>query len=382
MAALDLHIDNIGKRYGATHVLSGVSLNVAAGEFVTLLGPSGCGKSTLLRIIAGLDRADEGHVRAGGRTLDAIAPKDRDLAFVFQSYALYPHLSVYDNIAAPLMMRELTSLERFPIIGALLPKTTERNRSIEERVRQTSALLKLDALLDRRPSALSGGQRQRVALGRAMVRNPKIFLMDEPLANLDAALRIHTRGEIARLHKEMGTTTLFVTHDQAEAAALSDRVAVMFGGEIRQVARPADLYREPVDLDVARFLAQPFLNELPVAAPIGGGLTIGASRIIIRDALGNQDAGILAFRPEHASLVGRDQPGTISVQVVRVEHAGTDAYVFANTEMGEQFVVRITAEHAQSLHGGETLGLSIDPDRAWFFASNGSRQRRDQSRAA
>ncbi|MBB4388536.1 multiple sugar transport system ATP-binding protein [Rhizobium leguminosarum] len=382
MAALDLHIDNIGKRYGATDVLRGVSLRVGAGEFVTLLGPSGCGKSTLLRIIAGLERADHGHVSAGGRGLDSVAPKDRDLAFVFQSYALYPHLSVYDNIAAPLIMRELTSLERLPGIGALLPGAAQRNRSIDERVRQTSALLKLDAFLDRRPAALSGGQRQRVALGRAMVRNPKIFLMDEPLANLDAALRIHTRGEIARLHKEMGTTTLFVTHDQAEAAALSDRVAVMFGGEIRQVAAPADLYRNPVDLDVARFLAQPFLNELAVAAPIGGGLTIGANRIIIRDALGSREAGTLAFRPEHASLTGGDQPGALPVQVARVEHAGTDAYVFADAEVGAQFVVRIAAERAQSLRGGEIVGLNIDAEKAWFFPSAGSRQCLDQSRAA
>ncbi|MEX2746126.1 ABC transporter ATP-binding protein [Rhizobium mongolense] len=382
MAALDLHIDKIGKRYGATDVLRDVSLRIAAGEFVTLLGPSGCGKSTLLRIIAGLERADRGHVRAGGRGLDAVAPKDRDLAFVFQSYALYPHLSVYENIAAPLVMRELTSLERLPVIGARMPGAVQRNRSIDDRVRQTSALLKLDALLHRRPAALSGGQRQRVALGRAMVRKPKIFLMDEPLANLDAALRIHTRSEIARLHKEMATTTLFVTHDQAEAAALSDRVAIMFGGEIRQVASPADLYRDPIDLDVARFLAQPFLNELSVPAPIRGGLTIGSSRLIIRDALGSSDPGTLAFRPEHASLVGASEPGALPVRVARIEHAGTDAYVFADADAGVEFVVRIAAERAQSLRGGETLGLNIDPERAWFFPSNGSRQRRDHSRAA
>ncbi|WP_208245835.1 ABC transporter ATP-binding protein (plasmid) [Rhizobium sp. T1470] len=382
MAALDLHIDTISKRYDTTDVLRDVSLRVAQGEFVTLLGPSGCGKSTLLRIVAGLERADQGHVGISARRLDTVAPKDRDLAFVFQSYALYPHLSVYDNIAAPLIMRELTSLERLPLIGALLPGAVQRNRSIDERVRQTSALLKLDAVLDRRPAALSGGQRQRVALGRAMVRKPKIFLMDEPLANLDAALRIHTRSEIARLHKEMGTTTLFVTHDQAEAAALSDRIAIMFGGEIRQVAKPADLYRDPADLDVARFLAQPFLNELAVTAPIGGGLTIGNSRIIIRDALGTRDAGTLAFRPEHASLIDPDRPGALQVQVSRIEHAGTDAYVFADGEVGAQFVIRTTAERAQSLRGGETHGLDIDSEKAWFFPSNGSRQRRDHSWAA
>ncbi|RWP97120.1 ABC transporter ATP-binding protein [Mesorhizobium sp.] len=382
MAALDLHIDDIGKRIGAIDVLRGICLRVAAGEFVTLLGPSGCGKSTLLRIIAGLERADQGHVRAGGRGLDAVAPKDRDLAFVFQSYALYPHLSVHDNIAAPLVMRELSSLERLPVIGALLPGAIQRKRSIQERVRQTSGLLKLDALLERRPSALSGGQRQRVALGRAMVRKPKIFLMDEPLANLDAALRIHTRGEIARLHKEMETTTIFVTHDQAEAAALSDRVAVIFGGELRQVAAPADLYREPVDLDVARFLAQPFLNELAVAAPIGGALMIGGSRIIIRDALGSGLAGTLAFRPEHATLAEKDHPGALPVRVTRIEHAGIDAHVFVDAEAGAQFVARISAERARSLRDGDNLGLTIDAEQAWFFPSNGSRQRGDHSGAA
>ncbi|APG86831.1 sn-glycerol-3-phosphate import ATP-binding protein UgpC (plasmid) [Sinorhizobium americanum CCGM7] len=382
MAALDLHIEKISKRFGATDVLRNVSLIAAAGEFVTLLGPSGCGKSTLLRIIAGLERADQGHVFAGGKALDSVAPKDRDLAFVFQSYALYPHLSVYDNIAAPLVMRELTSLERLPLIGPLLPGAVERHRSIEERVRQTSTLLKLDALLDRRPAALSGGQRQRVALGRAMVRNPRIFLMDEPLANLDAALRIHTRGEIARLHKEMGTTTVFVTHDQAEAAALSDRVAVMFGGEIRQIAPPADLYRDPVDLDVARFLAQPFLNELAVTAPTGGALSIGGSRIVIRDVLGAGEAGTLAFRPEHAALVGRDQPGVLPVRVSRIEHAGTDAHVFVDAEAGAEFVVRTTAEHVQSLRAGEYAALTIDAEKAWFFPTSRSRHHRTQMKAA
>lgn len=382
MAALDLHIDKLSKRFGSTDVLRDVSLHVAAGEFVTLLGPSGCGKSTLLRIIAGLERADQGHVRAGGKELDRVAPKDRDLAFVFQSYALYPHLSVYDNIAAPLVMRELTSLERLPVIGPLMPGAVERHRSINERVRQTSALLKLDTLLDRRPAALSGGQRQRVALGRAMVRKPRIFLMDEPLANLDAALRIHTRAEIARLHKEMGTTTLFVTHDQAEAAALSDRVAVMFGGEIRQIASPAALYRDPVDLDVARFLAQPFLNELTVSEPIGGALAIGGKRIVIRDALGSGEAGTLAFRPENAELVDRDQPGALPARVVHIEQAGADAHVFVEAGAGVEFVVRILTEHAESLRGGEDVGLAINPEKAWFFPSSGSCRQRNQFKVA
>ncbi|MGV6871987.1 ABC transporter ATP-binding protein [Pseudochelatococcus sp. B33] len=382
MAASDLLIDAISKRFGAVDVLRDVSLHIAAGEFATLLGPSGCGKSTLLRIIAGLERADRGRLSAGGRALDHVAPKDRDLAFVFQSYALYPHLSVYDNIAAPLVMRELTSLQRLPVIGRLLPGSKALHRSIETRVRQTSALLKLDMLLDRRPAALSGGQRQRVALGRALVRQPKIFLMDEPLANLDAGLRIHTRGEITRLHKEMGTTTLFVTHDQAEATALSDRVAVMFGGEIRQVAAPAELYRNPIDLDVARFLTQPFLNVLAVAAPVNGALTIGSQQIVIRDALGSGEPGTLAFRPEHAALVGPEQQAALPARVSRVEHAGTDAHVFVQTEVGAEVVVRITSERAATLRAGEGVGLTIAPEKAWFFPLNGSRRQRDYSKVA
>ncbi|RDJ01427.1 ABC transporter ATP-binding protein [Rhizobium grahamii] len=382
MAALKLHIDKISKKFGEINVLRDVSISVAAGELVTLLGPSGCGKSTLLRIIAGLERADQGHVFAGDKKLDDVAPKDRDLAFVFQSYALYPHLSVYDNIAAPLVMRELSSLERLPLLGTALPGAAGRYRSIDERVRETSAILKLDALLDRRPAALSGGQRQRVALGRAMVRAPRIFLMDEPLANLDAALRIHTRGEIARLHKKMGATTVFVTHDQAEAAAISDRVAVMFGGQVRQIAKPADLYRDPVDLEVARFLAQPFLNEVPVSATVGGMVAIGSGKIALRDAIGSTGPGTLAFRPEQASIAAHDVPGTLRVCLSRIEHSGTDANLFVEAEAGAEFVVRVSADQARSVHPGEHLALTIDAENAWFFSESRSRRERVEREAA
>jgi len=382
MAALDLEIDAVEKQFGDTHVLRNVSLQIAAGEFVTLLGPSGCGKSTLLRVVAGLERPEHGRIRAGGKMLNDVAPKNRDLAFVFQSYALYPHLTVRENIAAPLVMRELTSLQRLPFLGRLLPSGGETHRSIDARVRETSLQLKLDALLDRRPAALSGGQRQRVALGRALVRQPRIVLMDEPLANLDAALRIHTRGEIARLHREMGTTTLFVTHDQAEAAALSDRVAVMFGGEIRQVASPAELYRNPIDLEVARFLTQPFLNTLAVAAPINGSVEIGHQRIALRDAIGWVEPGMLAFRPEHAALVDREQSGALPVRLSRIEHAGTDAHVFVDAEIGAEFVVRIASETASNLRIGDVVALTIDAQRAWFFPQSKMGQRRHHSRAA
>ncbi|SHE79523.1 multiple sugar transport system ATP-binding protein [Kaistia soli DSM 19436] len=373
MAGAELHIDRIAKRFGAGQVLRDVSLEIAAGEFVTLLGPSGCGKSTLLRIIAGLERADRGSVRAGGRQLDPLAPKDRGLAFVFQSYALYPHLSVFDNIAAPLVMRELSSLERLPFVGRRLAGSAARHRSIDDRVRRTAKILQLEALLDRRPAALSGGQRQRVALGRALVREPQIFLMDEPLANLDAGLRIHTRGEIARLHREVGATTLFVTHDQSEATALSDRVAVMFGGEVRQFASPVELYRNPVDLDVARFLTQPFLNTLPVDAPVQGAVRIGECRVPVRDAVGVSEPGVLAFRSEHASLVLSGTGGHMPVTVKRIEHSGAEAHVFVSAPDGIDLVVRAPAELAVRLRPGLAVHLAIDTDRAWFFPRNGRR---------
>jgi len=382
MAGAELHIDRIAKRFGAGPVLRDVSLQIAAGEFVTLLGPSGCGKSTLLRIIAGLERADRGSVRAGGRLLDPLAPKDRGLAFVFQSYALYPHLSAFDNIAAPLVMRELSSFERLPFIGRRLPGAAARHRSIDERVRRTAEILQLETLLDRRPAALSGGQRQRVALGRALVREPQIFLMDEPLANLDAGLRIHTRGEIARLHREIGATTLFVTHDQSEATALSDRVAVMFGGEVRQFATPVELYRNPVDLDVARFLTQPFLNTLAVDAPSNGIVRIGDRSVPVRDALGVSEPGDLAFRSEHASLALSGTSGLMSVTVTRIEHAGAEAHVFVAAPAGSDFVVRTQADLAERLHPGMAVRLAVDLDKAWFFPRLGRRSTAIRKEAA
>jgi multiple sugar transport system ATP-binding protein len=321
-------------------------------------------------------------VRAGARLLDPLAPKDRGLAFVFQSYALYPHLTAFENIAAPLVMRELTSLQRLPFIGRRLPGSAALHRSIEDRVRRTSRMLRLEALLDRRPAALSGGQRQRVALGRALVREPQIFLMDEPLANLDAGLRIHTRGEIARLHREIGATTLFVTHDQGEATALSDRVAVMFDGEVRQFASPVELYRNPVDLDVARFLTQPFLNTVTAAAPLNGAIRIGDRLVPVHDAGDVAEPGILAFRCEHAVLAAAGQPGHLPVTVTRIEHAGTEAHVFVTGPAGDDFVVRTPSGLAERFRPGLAVSLTIDTDKAWFFPRSGRRPDAQRSEAA
>ena len=241
----DISLKGIVKRHGETPVLRGISIDIRDGEFLTLVGPSGCGKSTLLRIIAGLDQQDDGDVAIAGRSVSGLRPKDRDVAMVFQAYALYPHLSVFDNIALPLRVRRLSGLQRMPLIGGLVAGRRMIESGIRREVEETAAILDIAHLLSRKPGQLSGGQRQRVALGRAMVRRPAVFLMDEPLSNLDAKLRVQMRAEISRLHRRLRGTFVFVTHDQAEAMTMSDRVAVMMGGELVQLGAPDELYRRP-----------------------------------------------------------------------------------------------------------------------------------------
>ncbi|RUW39697.1 ABC transporter ATP-binding protein, partial [Mesorhizobium sp. M8A.F.Ca.ET.021.01.1.1] len=236
------------------------SLDAEAGEFIALVGPSGCGKSTLLRILAGLDHADSGEIFVGGKDMSAVAAADRNIAMVFQSYALYPHLTAGQNIAVPLAMKRLSRTQRLPLVGSALPGQKEIRAGISRDVREMATVLKIDHLLDRKPGQMSGGQRQRVALARAMVRHPSIFLMDEPLSNLDANLRVHARGEIVELHRRAGVPTLYVTHDQAEALSMADRVAVMIGGNLLQLAAPEAIYNDPAHIEVARFVGQPRIN--------------------------------------------------------------------------------------------------------------------------
>ena len=253
-----VRIAGLGKQFGETVVLDGIDLDIAAGEFVTILGPSGCGKSTLLRIVAGLETESTGSVAIDGAPMKGLAPNARDIAMVFQSYALYPHLTVAENIAVPLRMRQLTSMQR---LFGLAPRAVRR--SIAAEVQSVAAMLRIESLLARKPAQLSGGQKQRVALARAMVRRPRVFLMDEPLSNLDAELRVHMRAEIAQLHRQLGATFLYVTHDQVEAMTMSDRVAVILGGRLQQVASPDALYRDPDTLAVAQFVGTPRINVLP-----------------------------------------------------------------------------------------------------------------------
>lgn len=270
-----LSLEGITKSYGGNAILKGVSLVAEAGEFIALVGPSGCGKSMLLRIVAGLDHGDSGEIVIGGRSVARMAAADRNVAMVFQSYALYPHLTAGENIAVPLAMRRLTAVQRLPVIGNFLPGQKQIRSDIQRQVKEMAGALKIDHLLDRKPGQMSGGQRQRVALARAMVRRPAVFLMDEPLSNLDANLRVHARGEIVDLHRRAGAPTLYVTHDQSEALSMADRVAVMIGGNLPQLASPKEIYDNPSHIEVARFLGQPKINVLATRSDAAGIVRFG-----------------------------------------------------------------------------------------------------------
>ena len=256
-------LKSIYKNFDKTEVLRDVSLKIRDKEFISLVGPSGCGKSTLLKIIAGLEEQTAGEVYISNNRVDKVSPKNRDIAMVFQSYALYPHLTVYKNMAVPLMLRSLKWYQRFPVIGKFFNNGFKKYNDINATIENTAKMLHIEELLSRKPGQLSGGQRQRVALGRAMVRHPKVFLMDEPLSNLDAKLRIQMRAEIAQLHQKLQTTFIYVTHDQTEAMTMSDRVAIMMDGKLLQVGTPQEVYRNPLYQRVAEFIGTPKINILP-----------------------------------------------------------------------------------------------------------------------
>ncbi len=346
-----LSVRNLRKSFGTVDVLRGVDFTAELGEFICLLGPSGCGKSTLLRCIAGLEQVSGGQIEIGGRDMTGVNPSERDLAMVFQNYALYPHLNVRKNMSFGLSLQGMKRPE------------------IDRRVAEAARILAIDALLDRKPRELSGGQRQRVAIGRAIVRDPQVFLFDEPLSNLDAALRTQTRYELARLHKELGRTMIFVTHDQIEAMTLATKVVVLNGGRVEQVGRPLDLYRRPANRFVAGFIGTPQMNFLPASVAAGRVTLAGQSMdlAVVGDGARVREVGL---RPENIRLLPQGQPGLVAT-VVAVEHLGAESMVFARTPADQSLVVRTDGLTQIATGDGVTLGL--DPAQMHFFDKAGMR---------
>ncbi len=396
-------IDAVQERAGTVNVLRRINLTIADGEFMVLVGPSGCGKSTLLRLIAGLEVMTGGNIWVGDRLINDLPPKERDIAMVFQNYALYPHMTVYDNIAFGLRRRgsrgaeeqgsrgEITSSSLYLrtwaenlFVGATrnLPKglryTSDKERAVDEQVRSVAQLLQIETLLKRLPKQLSGGQRQRVALGRAIARDPQVFLMDEPLSNLDAKLRAETRAQIVKLQRQLGTTTIYVTHDQTEAMTMGDRIAIMSEGKIQQVASPLELYNRPANLFVAEFIGSPPMNFISVEFHAPQLITHSQFRFTLPEvwgkALQKYDGKtlILGIRPEHLNL---SLPATknLPVQVDLVENLGNDSFLAVKiAEPGSQRAT--TANYLQVrippdrfVQPGEQLWLSLTPEKIHFF---------------
>jgi ABC-type sugar transport system ATPase subunit len=333
---------SIQKKFEQTHVIHGVDLQVDDGEFVVFVGPSGCGKSTLLRMIAGLDEPTSGEIQIDGQTVNHIGAADRGCAMVFQSYALYPHMTVYANMA-------------FGLENAKLPKA-----EIEQKVQQAAAMLRLDQLLQRRPTQLSGGQRQRVAIGRAIVRDPKIFLFDEPLSNLDAELRVSMRSELRELHQRLKSTMIYVTHDQIEAMTMADKIVVLRSGRVEQVGTPEALYQRPCNTFVAGFIGSPRMNFLPMEA-------LAASGSLGRDLPAN--TAQVGVRPEHWRACEAGQG--LSLRVLSSEYMGSQRLVQAS--LGQDHRLEILVNGEQAIEGGQTLHVHVASEHLHAFDAQGLR---------
>jgi multiple sugar transport system ATP-binding protein len=352
-----LSVKNLAKNFGASQILRDISFNVSNGEFCVLVGPSGCGKSTILRLIAGLEKPSGGEIAIDGQRVDHLEPRDRDIAFVFQSYALYPHMTVFDNLAFALRMRGVPQNE------------------IGEKVRDAAKLLEIDQLLERRPQALSGGQRQRVALGRAIVREPKIFLFDEPLSNLDAALRATMRVELARLHRRLRATIIYVTHDQAEALTLGEKLVVLHRGEIQQTGSAAEVYRRPANLHVAAFVGSPRMNLLEGELdPSSGSFTAGRLQLRLGALLGEVLARAgrgrftLGVRPEDLAPASQGGNFLTRGEVELVEDLGSDRFLHVTSE-GVELIARAAKDTAISR--GDVIGLDASPASLHLFHNGG-----------
>jgi len=357
-------LTSVSKSFGAVDVIHGVDFEVADGEFVVFVGPSGCGKSTLLRMIAGLEDITGGEIAIGKRVVNDVEAAERGIAMVFQSYALYPHMSVRENLSFGLRM------------------TGNPKADTDRRVARAAEVLQIDPLMDRRPKALSGGQRQRVAIGRAIVREPEVFLFDEPLSNLDAELRVQMRVEIARLHAELGTTMIYVTHDQTEAMTLADRIVVLRGGRVEQIGAPLDLYEDPGNQFVAGFIGSPRMNflEAEVVARDGDATRFrlvnqnGAELALpLEESPLPESRAVIGIRPEHFADAGHGACDlTLTLDVA--EHLGSTSFLYANTREGEQVVVMHEAM-SRAEQAKRAVIVSIPAARAYAFDTSGRRLR-------
>lgn len=359
-----LKLRGVSKSFGLLKVIKNVDLEINSKEFVVFVGPSGCGKSTLLRMIAGLEEVSSGDIEIGGQRVNDVDPSQRGIAMVFQTYALYPHLTVRENMG-------------FALRFAGVPKP-----EIAKQVDEAARMLELGPLMDRRPKELSGGQRQRVAIGRAIVRHPQVFLFDEPLSNLDAELRVHMRVEISRLHKKLGVTMIYVTHDQTEAMTLADKIVVLRAGNIEQIGRPLDVYDDPANQFVAGFVGSPRMNFLKgkVTESGGGAVTIeltGLKGARIRKSLGEKlpavgSAVVLGIRPEHFGDPGRGG-SEITLKTDIIEHLGSTSYLYARTADGEELIVERSTSREEA--DREKVTVSIPASKVYLFDGSGLRLR-------
>ncbi len=356
----NLVLRDVRKSFGAIDVIKGVSLDIKAGEFVVFVGPSGCGKSTLLRMIAGLEDISAGELEIGGTIMNDVDPSKRGIAMVFQSYALYPHMTVRENMGFALRFAGVPAAE------------------VERQVMEAARILELESLLDRKPKALSGGQRQRVAIGRAIVRHPDVFLFDEPLSNLDAELRVHMRIEIARLHKKLATTIVYVTHDQVEAMTLADKIVVLRAGVVEQVGSPLELYDNPANLFVAGFIGSPKMNVFKgIVAALEGdqclvrlpelGDTVIPVTLKSRHAEAGQKVSV-GIRPEHFSESGSAR---LDLTIAMMEHLGGESFAYASHGTGELVIVKL--HNGRNLKSGEPLNAFYEPASALLFDEKGLR---------
>jgi lactose/L-arabinose transport system ATP-binding protein len=343
---------DVRKSFSNMEVIHGVNLDVEEGEFVVFVGPSGCGKSTLLRMIAGLEEVSDGEIEIGGREVTDLDPSQRGIAMVFQSYALYPHMSVRDNLGFGLSMVNVPKPE------------------IARQVDMAAKILKIEPLLERRPGQLSGGQRQRVAIGRAIVRQPQVFLFDEPLSNLDAELRVSMRIEIARLHRELGNTMIYVTHDQTEAMTLADKIVVLRDGSIEQIGTPRDVYERPANIFVAGFIGSPRMNLLDAVWQGSGHIAIGEARIEVPTVRASQGAVTVGLRPEHLSLADEGL-GTLRAKVDFSEYLGGTRYLYCQLADGQALIAE--QRGGPDVAAGTAVSFSWKPEDVQLFDAGGSR---------